>query len=182
MEFRIPKSKTLFANTLFLQSHSIRKQPFFRSSNFRISKQQSMQTTAWQQAHKNIESNPSEPKTLSKWRPKKQPQTTQNLSCQKSAIVMAMLQSRGKSQVVFSHKRGTDNASEVVIAPRLQHGLDHATASLRFAAHARSNGEDWKEKKSQKEPNDLQELCAFSANVTWKMCKSGTKNDTKSSK
>ena len=38
---------------------------------------------------------------------------TKNLSCQKteSTIVLAMLQSTGKSQVVFSHKRGTENAS-----------------------------------------------------------------------
>ena len=37
----------------------------------------------------------------------------ENLSCQKteSTIVLAMLQSTGKSQVVFSHKRGTGNAS-----------------------------------------------------------------------
>ena len=40
-------------------------------------------------------------------------QITKNLSGQKteSTIVLAMLQSTGKSQVVFSRKRGTENAS-----------------------------------------------------------------------
>ena len=72
----------------------------------------------------------------------------ENLSCQKteSTIVLAMLQSTGKAQVVFSHKRGTDNASEVVFGTGLRRSLDHATESLRFAALARSNGEDGKEK------------------------------------
>ena len=72
-----------------------------------------------------------------------------NLSCQKtgSTIVLAMLQSAGKSHVVFSHKTVTDNASEVVFGPRLRRGLDHATASLRFAALARSNRRRWKRKR-----------------------------------
>ena len=67
--------------------------------------------------------------------------------------------------VVLSNKRGTGYASEVVFGPRLRRGLDHATASLRFAALARSNGQDRKEKDERKEPNDLQELCAFSTKV-----------------
>ena len=77
-----------------------------------------------------------------------QPKITKNLSCQKteSTIVLAMLPSTGKSQVVFSHKRETDNASEVVFGPRLRRRLDHATASLRSAALTRSNGENGKEK------------------------------------
>ena len=74
-----------------------------------------------------------------------------------------MLQSTGKSQVVCSHKRGTDYASEVVFGPRLRRGLDHATASLRFAALARSNGEDGKEKRcteGAKRPPRI--MCSFS--------------------
>ena len=39
-----------------------------------------------------------------------------------------------------------------------------------------------KKKHAQKEPNDLQELCVFSANVIVKMRKSGTRNNTKSTK
>ena len=51
------------------------------------------------------------PKT-SKWRPRNPSKIDRNLSCQKteSTIVLAMLQSTGKSQVVFSHKRGTESA------------------------------------------------------------------------
>ena len=92
------------------------------------------------------------------------PKITKNLSCQKteSTIVLAMLQSTGKSQVVFNHKRGTDNASEVVFGPRLRRGLDHATASLRFAALARSNGEDWKEKKITGTKRPPRIICVFS--------------------
>ena len=110
------------------------------------------------------------------------PEITKNLNCQKteSTIVLAMLQSTGKSQVVSSHRRRTDNASEEVFGPRLRRGLDHAPASFRFAALARSSGEDGKKKDAQKEPNDLQELCPFSANVTLKKRKSGAKNDPKS--
>ena len=105
------------------------------------------------------------------------------MSCQEteSTIVLAMSQSTDKAQVVSSHRR-TDNASEVVFGGRLRRGLDHATASLRFAALARSIGQNGTKKDAQKEPNDLQELCAFSANVTLKMRTSGTKHDTKSSK
>ena len=102
--------------------------------------------------------------------------------------MLAMLQSTGKSQVVSSHRRRTDNASEVVFRPRLRRGLDHVTASLRFAAlasHAlrseqagksankkkkrkeenHKREEMGKKKDTQKEPNDLKELCAFPANV-----------------
>ena len=52
------------------------------------------------------------PKT-SKWRSRNPSKIKRNLSCQKteSTIVLAMLQSTGKSQVVFSRKRGTENAS-----------------------------------------------------------------------
>ena len=52
------------------------------------------------------------PKTP-KWRPRNPSKIDRNLSCQKteSTIVLAMLQSTGKSQMVFSHKRGTENAS-----------------------------------------------------------------------
>ena len=74
-----------------------------------------------------------------------------------------MLQSTGKSQVVFSHKRGTANASGVVFGPRLRRGLDHATASLRFAAFARSNEEDGKGKgctEGAKRPPNI--MCVFS--------------------
>ena len=60
--------------------------------------------------------------------------------------MLAMLQNTGKSQMVFSHKKETENASLVVFGPRLRRGLDHATDSLRLAALARSNGEDGKEK------------------------------------
>ena len=99
------------------------------------------------------------PKT-SKWRPRNPSKIDRNLSCQKteSTIVLAMLQSTGKFQMVFSHKRGTENASKVVFGPRLRRGLDHAT-----------------------EPNNLQEFCTFSAKVHQKLVKV-TKNETKSTK
>ena len=82
--------------------------------------------------------------------------------------MLAMLPS---TPVVFSHKKGTDNASEVDFGPHLRRGLDHATDSLRFAALARSNGHDGNEKGCTKEPNNLQELCTFSTKAHQKYAK-----------
>ena len=77
---------------------------------------------------------------------------------------------------------------------RLRRGLDHATASLRFAALAPSNkqasGEKnrkekngkrkkmEKKKDAQKEPNNLQELSAFSPKVLLRMRKVTPKTKT----
>ena len=65
--------------------------------------------------------------------------------------MLAMLQSTGKSQVAFSHKRGTENASYALME-KME-----------------------KKKDAQKEPTDLQELCAFSAKVHQKCAKVGPK-------
>ena len=80
------------------------------------------------------------------------------LSCQKAqrTIVLAMLQSTGNSQVVLSHKRRTDNVSDVVFGPRLLRGHGHATDSLRSAALACSNEERWKRKGCIEGANDFQ--------------------------
>ena len=60
-----------------------------------------------------------------------------------------MLHSTSKSQGVSSHKRRTDDASEVVFGPRLRRALAHATASLRFASLARSNKQARKQASKQ---------------------------------
>ena len=89
------------------------RKPCFKNPTVNNSSQKSMQTMTWKQAptktqnftHQNSKSSQNGiPKSL---------KITKNLSCQKteSTIVLAMLQSTGKSKVVFSHKRGTENAS-----------------------------------------------------------------------
>ena len=68
-----------------------------------------------------------------------------------------------KAQEVSSNRGRTDLAFEVVFGPRLRRGIDHATASLRFAALTRSNGEDGKEKgctEGAKRPPII--MCGFS--------------------
>ena len=75
-----------------------------------------MQTVTWKQAQKKQRIYPIGAQKALKTGSQNQPKSakiTKNLSCQKteSTIVLAMLQSTGKSQVVFSRKRGTENAS-----------------------------------------------------------------------
>ena len=69
-----------------------------------------------------------------------------------STIVQAIRQS--KSQVVVSHRRRRDVAFEVVFGPRLRRGLDHAAASLRSAALARSSKQASKQKEEKEGKKD----------------------------
>ena len=75
-----------------------------------------MQTVTWKQAQKKQRIYPIGAQKALKTGSQNQSKSakiTKNLSFQKteSTIELAMLQSTGKSQVVFSHKRGTENAS-----------------------------------------------------------------------
>ena len=104
------------------------------------------------------------------------PRINENLSCQntESTIVLAMLRSTGKSQRPCLTRRqpnGLAGASrsvwysttkeEQILPPKWSSG--HATASLRFAALASSNGVDGKEKgctEGAKQPPRI--ICVFS--------------------
>ena len=75
-----------------------------------------MQTVTWKQAQTKTEIELIGAQKAFKTGSQNQPKSTkitENLSWQKteSTIVLAMLQSTGKSQVVVSHKRGMENAS-----------------------------------------------------------------------
>ena len=92
---------------------------------------------------------------------KETPQTDENLSWQKteSTIVLAMLHSTGKSQVVFSHKKRNGKC---------------LLSGLRAAPAARP-----RPRNGAKRPPRI--LYVFNKSAS-KMRKSGTKNETKSTK
>ena len=102
-KLRTSKYHLCFCESMVFAIHSLRM-PCFRSSNCQEFHSK-IDAKTWKPAQTKHQEN-------LKWDPKITPELLKHeLPQTESTIVLAMLQSTGKFQVVFSHKRGTENAS-----------------------------------------------------------------------